>query len=222
MRVLYVFLIVVIGLVSCNEAVESEASAQETTEVKEANVAELVSTEETTAEAIKTLVEEEKPVPVEKKAEVVKPKVPAKKPARIQFDSKEYQYGTIHQGDKFKHEFVFTNTGKSDLIIKDVTATCGCTQPSFPFIPIKPGKTGKIKVSYNSTGKLGAQRPAITVVSNGYPRRQVLHLNGVVLGPRKVAPPAPTPTPAPSNIIDEAPVDNGNVSKGISTDTTGN
>ncbi len=212
MRTLYIYIfLVAITLVGCDEPVaeSSDATTTSALEVKEAAIEEVKPTEEITesnTEVEPTEETAEKVEPVEKEA---KPKKPAKRGARISFANKSFDYGTINQGDKLNREFVFTNTGDSDLIIKNVTVTCGCTQPNYPFVPIKPGKTGKIQVAYNSTGKLGAQRSIITVVTNGYPRRQKLFLDGVVM------PPVAKPEPKPE--IEEAPVDpNGNVTKGDS------
>lgn len=98
----------------------------------------------------------------------------------LSFDEKMFNYGMIEQGDQVRHTFHFTNKGDADLIIKNAEASCGCTMPTYPFIPIKPGETGTIAVTFNSTGKMGTQRPNITVTSNSYPRTQTLYLEGFV------------------------------------------
>ncbi|MBI9064488.1 MAG: DUF1573 domain-containing protein [Marinilabiliaceae bacterium] len=46
--------------------------------------------------------------------------------------------------------YPFTNTGKNPLIIQQVETSCGCTQPEWPKHPIKPGKKGHIKVTYDA------------------------------------------------------------------------
>ena len=84
------------------------------------------------------------------------------------------------QGDKIEHKFSFKNTGKADLVIKNVTASCGCTQPSYPFVPIAPGEEGFIGVVFDSKGKLGKQKPTITVVTNARPHTYKLYLDGFV------------------------------------------
>lgn len=61
-----------------------------------------------------------------------------------------------------------------------MTATCGCTQPSFPFLPIAPGEEGTISVTFNSTGKINEQRPTVTVITNGRPSIVKLNLEGMV------------------------------------------
>ena len=48
------------------------------------------------------------------------------------FDTEVYDFGTILEGDVVETSFVITNTGKSDLIISDAKASCGCTVPTWP------------------------------------------------------------------------------------------
>ncbi len=100
---------------------------------------------------------------------------------KIKFDQTTYDFGEIKEGDVVKYEFFFTNTGKSDLVIKDASATCGCTVPGFSFLPIKPGDTSAINVSFNSAHKVGPQKPVITVITNGYPSKQILTMTGTVV-----------------------------------------
>ncbi len=98
----------------------------------------------------------------------------------ISFKKTTHHYGRITQGDKIEHKFTFVNTGKRPLVISNATATCGCTQPSFPFIPIDPGEEGYIGVVFDSKGKLGRQKPAITITTNARPATYKLYLEGYV------------------------------------------
>jgi len=82
------------------------------------------------------------------------------------FTEQEYDFGIIDKGDKVNHFFTFKNTGKNDLIITRANGSCGCTVPEFPKEPIPPGKTGKIKVTFNSTGKKGPQHKTVSVYAN--------------------------------------------------------
>lgn len=84
----------------------------------------------------------------------------------IAFAEDKYEFGDIHQGDKVEHVFEFENTGNEPLIITNVQTTCGCTAPEWPRDPVAPGGSGKIKVIFNSTGKIGRQHKVVTVVSN--------------------------------------------------------
>ena len=84
----------------------------------------------------------------------------------ISFKENSIDFGDIVQGEKVEHTFVLTNTGKQPLIISNVAATCGCTVPSWPKEPVAPGKSAEIKVSFNSTGKVGKQNSVVRIYSN--------------------------------------------------------
>jgi hypothetical protein len=98
----------------------------------------------------------------------------------MKFEKETHDFGKIKEGDKVTYEFRFTNTGKSPLIIKDAIATCGCTKPEWPKSPIQPGADGAIKVTFNSTGKMGLQDKQITITGNTVPAQSMVHLIGEV------------------------------------------
>lgn len=85
---------------------------------------------------------------------------------KIYFAEKSYDFGEITQGDRVEHVFSFENVGNEPLILSDVRTTCGCTAPEWPREPIAPGEKSKIKVVFNSAGKMGMQNKVITVMSN--------------------------------------------------------
>ena len=93
---------------------------------------------------------------------------------KIEFESTEYNFGTINEGDKVEFEFNYKNTGKSDLIIRKTRTSCGCTTTSTVSEPLKPGKTGTIKTVFDSTGKTGTQNKIITVISNDPTQDKIL------------------------------------------------
>ncbi len=117
----------------------------------------------------------------DKKTTAKKKRSASKKTAKMKFENDTYAFGIIKPGDVIEHKFEFTNTGNTDLVITNAEATCGCTQPSFPFIPIPPGEKGYIGVKYDSTGKLGSQKPTVTLTTNAYPKTQKVYLEGVVI-----------------------------------------
>jgi len=83
----------------------------------------------------------------------------------IFFEKTTHDYGTIAYGGEGTCEFVFLNKGKSPLVLTNVQASCGCTIPEWPKEPISPGKTGVIKVKYN-TNLAGPFRKSVSVSSN--------------------------------------------------------
>jgi len=101
----------------------------------------------------------------------------------FKFEEIEHDFGKVIQGESVTYEFQFTNTGKTDLIIVDVSTSCGCTVPSFPRTPIRPGDKGAIKVSFNSAGKFGFQAKNILVVANTQPNTTLLRIKAQIVGP---------------------------------------
>ena len=98
----------------------------------------------------------------------------------IAFEEETFQFGSIKQNDIVKHEFKFTNKGKKPLEILNCTASCGCTTPDYPFMPIAVGETAMITVTFNSTHKVGHQKPSVTVVTNGQPKVSKIYMEGIV------------------------------------------
>jgi hypothetical protein len=84
---------------------------------------------------------------------------------QINFETTSIDYGTIENGADGQRTFSFTNTGNSDLIIKSVKSSCGCTIPKKPSGPIAPGDTNQIVVKYD-TKRQGPFRKTITVTTN--------------------------------------------------------
>lgn len=84
---------------------------------------------------------------------------------KITFNELEHNYGTLQKGGDGNCEFTFTNEGNEPLILTGVRASCGCTTPTWTKEPVMPGKTGTIKVRYN-TNNIGSFTKTITVTSN--------------------------------------------------------
>ncbi|HAI75889.1 MAG TPA: hypothetical protein DCM08_06535 [Microscillaceae bacterium] len=89
--------------------------------------------------------------------------------AKIEFSEQAFDFGEINEGDVVNHVFKFKNTGSSPLVIKDATASCGCTVPNWPKEPVAPGAEGEIKVEFNSTGKAGLNTKKVNVMANTNP-----------------------------------------------------
>ena len=83
----------------------------------------------------------------------------------ISLDKTTHDYGTITQGGNGACEFTVTNTGSEPLIISRCKGSCGCTVPSWPKTPIKPGESAAIKVKYDSK-RIGPINKSVTITSN--------------------------------------------------------
>ena len=82
------------------------------------------------------------------------------------FSEKNHDFGEMKQGDKMDHTFTLTNDGKSELIIRNVRSSCGCTAVAPAKKVIAPGESAPVKVTFNSRGKRGRQSKSITVITN--------------------------------------------------------
>jgi hypothetical protein len=89
----------------------------------------------------------------------------------MKFESEIVDFGSVEWDGNGIREFKFTNVGKSPLTITAVTAECGCTtttidgKPGWPSEPILPGKSGVIKIKYD-TKRVGRFEKNITITSN--------------------------------------------------------
>ena len=105
--------------------------------------------------------------------------------AEATFKSKSHDFGNIKEAKgPVSCTFEFTNTGDKPLLIINAVASCGCTHPEYPTKPIKPGKKGKIKVTFSPIGRPGPFKKTIKVKTNGKERTISLHIEGTVI-PKK-------------------------------------
>ena len=84
----------------------------------------------------------------------------------IEFSEAVQNLGKVNNGKVVNIEYHFTNTGSELLIIKDVSASCGCTVPEKPQEPIKPGEGGVIKATFDSRNREGMNHKVLTVYAN--------------------------------------------------------
>jgi len=84
----------------------------------------------------------------------------------ISFDTLSHDFGTIIEGEMVVCYFDYKNIGEGDLLIKSVTATCGCTTPDWNKAPLKSGESDRLKVVFNSSGRSGSQLKTVSVESN--------------------------------------------------------
>jgi hypothetical protein len=99
---------------------------------------------------------------------------------QMAFQEESHDFGTIKEGVIAEYTFKFTNTGTQPLVLMDVRPSCGCTTPDWSKEPVQPGKTGVIKVKYNSAGRPGKFNKSITITSNIPNETKVLFISGSV------------------------------------------
>lgn len=100
--------------------------------------------------------------------------------AVVEVENDTYDFGVVNEGEKVKHEYTFTNTGNTPLIISSVRASCGCTTPNYPKEPINPGEQSTIEVVFDTSNQPGMQHKVITMLSNTKESQTIFHLKGQV------------------------------------------
>ena len=156
------------------------------TEVKAEKAIEEVTENLVTEEEVKEKVME-KPKPKEEEKKEVK-KTEKKKTSKkkrsktpiIKWAETNHKFGTVEEGNQVNHKFFFENTGKTNLLITEATATCGCTVPSYPKVPIRPGESSYIRIAFNTKAKTGAQKPVVTIYTNARKEPFKLYMEGEV------------------------------------------
>jgi hypothetical protein len=96
----------------------------------------------------------------------------------LQIKEMEHDFGKIPQGKPVYYTFDIVNTGKTELKLDNVQASCGCTTPEWSKDPIAPGATAKIKVGYNAAAENYFEK-FITITYNATQSKQ-LKIKGTV------------------------------------------
>jgi uncharacterized cupredoxin-like copper-binding protein len=84
----------------------------------------------------------------------------------IYFPETQHDFGQVSEGEKVNYTFRFVNKGQSELVIKDVKSSCGCTAALLSSNNIKPGQEGTIKVEFDTKNRSGKNSKTVTVQSN--------------------------------------------------------
>lgn len=86
--------------------------------------------------------------------------------AEFSFKKSTIKFPKTKQGVVLHGDYEFTNTGNQPLIISEIKVACSCTKYEFPKEPILPGKSGVIKVTYDSKDGYGWQDRTLDIYSN--------------------------------------------------------
>ncbi|MFT5749177.1 MAG: hypothetical protein ACI93S_000430 [Ancylomarina sp.] len=86
--------------------------------------------------------------------------------SKFAFTKEMHKFGEISEGEIGICEFYFRNVGNTNLIIKSIESSCGCTVVKWKKKPIKVGEESKITVEFNSKGRHGKQYKVLTIFAN--------------------------------------------------------
>ncbi len=107
----------------------------------------------------------------------------------LQFPEISYDFGTVNAEEGYVvHEYTYDNVGDGPVAIISAIASCGCTRPEYTRKPVAPGKSGKVKVTFNLAGQKGEINKDIKLrlrAANGKSEQVTLRLSGVVVPPAK-------------------------------------
>ena len=108
----------------------------------------------------------------------------------IQFQTEAYDFGKLMEGEKATYEYRFRNAGGDTLVIENVRTSCGCTAALVSAKRVAPEEEGEIRVTFDSTGRLGKTHKTVTVWSNDPDTHKVtLTMSGIVWAEVEVTPP---------------------------------
>lgn len=104
------------------------------------------------------------------------------------FSAPEWNFGSVgEESGILSHRFVVRNTGEHPEVILDITATCGCTKPTFSRKPILPGEESAVEVTFQPAGQRGTIDRTLTVFGDRHQVIARLRVVGEVI-PRKRTP----------------------------------
>ena len=98
----------------------------------------------------------------------------------FKWENTEHDFGKIQHLEPVVIEFEFVNKGQAPLIISEVEGSCGCTVAEYTKEPVMPGKTGKVKATFDAAA-LGKFRKSVKVVANVEGGPEYLYIKGTVV-----------------------------------------
>jgi hypothetical protein len=108
-------------------------------------------------------------------------------------EDRVHDFGTVARAANTEHRFLIKNNSNSDLHLRSVRASCGCTTPIIETEWIKPGQVGSVLARFN-TGTFTGRKSATLTVSIDKPFYTELQLNvkgyirsDVVLNPGEIS-----------------------------------
>lgn len=93
--------------------------------------------------------------------------------AALQFETETHDFGQVKAGEKLSFSFVFQNKGEGSIVIKDAATDCGCISAQFTQKLVKPGESGVIEVTFDSSGLFGRQLKTVEILWNS---KELKHL----------------------------------------------
>ena len=108
---------------------------------------------------------------------------------KISSENTTYNFGSVSEGSRVEHTFELKNTGNSDLHIKQIITSCGCTVADVAKKVLRPEEKTNLKVVFRTVGFSGDVYKTVRVYSNalGTPEK-VFTIKGNIVTNVKVFP----------------------------------
>jgi len=88
-----------------------------------------------------------------------------RRPAKIEFEDLDFDFGHVVQGEEIRHLYRFRNVGDAPVRVRRVKASCGCAIPMHSEEPVPPGGEGTIELLLRSASVFGDIRKTIDVTT---------------------------------------------------------
>lgn len=92
-------------------------------------------------------------------------KVSEKKP-KFWSDKVEHDFGNVEEGKIVSVDFIIGNNGDDTLKLLRIVAGCGCTATQPEKTSLAPGEKVKLKVDFNTIGRIGEQKKSVYISTN--------------------------------------------------------
>jgi len=97
-----------------------------------------------------------------------------KKAPKALFDKTIHDFGSISYMAAPSTDFILSNKGKNDLIIRRIVRSCNCISVQASQTVIKKGKSATIKVGYSSYNVVGDDQREVTLITNDPDHREIV------------------------------------------------
>lgn len=84
----------------------------------------------------------------------------------LKLEKTQHNFGNIKEGDVVETTIKMKNVGGSDLEIKNVKSSCGCTAAVLSNRILKPNEEGKLRIEFDSSDREGVVTRTVTLFSN--------------------------------------------------------
>ena len=81
-------------------------------------------------------------------------------------EEQTFDFGSCISGEEVRHDFKISNIGKSNLIIRKVKTSCGCTTSKLEKETLAPGESTMIKTVFRTAHKKGRDSKEISIICN--------------------------------------------------------